>query len=410
MFPEWLPALLPATLAAMLVGAVPCAAQEASTSQGDWFRDHVRLSGEASASMSTLDAEEEGWFNYSDYENSTVRSLRLSLVGEVTVSQHVAVITEIRTQQLEAPEAYALYVRIRPWLSHALDIHAGRVPPTFGSYPRRLYVADNPLIGMPLAFQYLTSNRGDALPATADELARMRSRGWETTYSIGDPTAEPGLPVANALRWDTGVQVRWQHDPVTVYGAITQGTLGDPRLSDDNGGPQLAARVVFAPHPIVTMGASVAAGPYLARALTPVLPGPVGLRSHRQEAYGADVELSRDRWLVRSELVWNRWGQPAYDADPKRDLDATGVMVEARYKLWPGLYAAGRVDRLGFSTIPTDTFGVVTWDADVTRLELGGGWTVHRHVLLKAVWQRNRRDGGRVRASDIGAFQVVTWF
>ena len=42
-------------------------------------------------------------------------------------------------------------------------------------------------------------------------------------------------------------------------------------------------------------------------------------------------------------------------------------MVEARYKLWPGLYAAGRVDRLGFSRIPTDTLGVVTWDADVTR-------------------------------------------
>ena len=32
------------------------------------------------------------------------------------------------------------------------------------------------------------------------------------------------------------------------------------------------------------------------------------------------------------------------------------------------------------------------------------------HVLLKGVWQCNRRDGGRVRASDLGAVQVVTWF
>ena len=140
------------------------------------------------------------------------------------------------------------------------------------------------------------------------------------------------------------------------------------------------------------------------------MPGPAGLRSHRQEAYGADVEVSRDRWLVRSELVWNRWGQPAYEADPKRDLDVMGAMVEARYKLWPGLYVAGRVDHLGFSRIQTDTLGVLTWDANVTRLELGGGWTVHRHVLLKAVWQRNRRDGGRPRGSDLGAVQVVAWF
>ncbi len=141
-----------------------------------------------------------------------------------------------------------------------------------------------------------------------------------------------------------------------------------------------------------------------------MLPGPPAIRSHRQEAYGADVELSRDRWLLRSEFVWNRWGQPAFEGDPIRDLDATASMLEARYKLWPGLYAAGRIEHLGFSHIPTTTQGLVTWDADVTRLELGGGWTVHRQVLLKAVWQRNRRDGGRVRASDLGAFQVVTWF
>ena len=276
--------------------------------------------------------------------------------------------------------------------------------------PRRLYVADNPLIGMPLAFQYLTSNRGDAVPATTDELARMRGRGWLTNYSIGDPTEEPGLPIANALRWDTGVQVRWQRDPVTVYGAVTQGTIGDPRLSDDNGGAQYAGRVVYAPHPVVAFGGSVANGPYLARVLTPDLPGPLPLRSYRQQAYGADAEVSRDRWLVRAEAVWNQWEQPAYQVGPERDLDATATMLEVRYRLWPGLYAAVRIEHLGFSRIPTTSEGVVSWDANVSRLEMGGGWTVRRHLLVKAVWQRNRRDGGRIRASDLGAIQVVAWF
>lgn len=389
--------------------AVPCAAQDASPPRGNWFAEHVRVSGEASASYSTVDAEEEGWFNYSDYENSTVRSLRLSLVGEVTFTPRLALVTEIRTLQLETPEPYALYVRFRPWTSQAFDIHVGRVPPTFGAFPRRLYMTDNPLIGMPLAYQYLTSNRNDALPATGDELARMRGRGWLVNYTVGDTTPEAGLPVANALRWDTGVQVRWQRDPVTLYGSVTQGTLGDPRLSDDNGGAQVAGRLVYAPHPVVTLGASAARGAYLARSLTPWLPGQDSLRSHRQEAYGADVELSRDRWLVRSEVVWNRWQQPAYEGTPVRDLDALAALIEGRYRIWPGVYAAARVDRLGFSSIPT-TLGLVGWDADVTRVEVGGGWAVHRHVLLKAVWQRNRREGGRVRASDLGAVQVITWF
>ena len=394
---------------AAMAAAAPCAAQEASPPRGNWFQEHVRLAGEASASMSTTEASAEGWFNYSDYENSTVRSLRLSLVGEVTFSERVALITEVRTLQFERPEAYALYVRVRPWVSKALDIHVGRIPPTFGSFPRRLYVADNPLIGMPLAFQYLTSNRADAVPASADELVSMRARGWRSDFSIGNPTEGPGLPIANALRWDSGLQVRWQRDPVTVYGAVTQGTIGDPRLSDDNGGPQVSGRVVVAPHPVIALGASVADGPYLARGLSSRLPGPGGLRSHRQRAVGGDVELSRDRWLVRGEVVWNRWNQPAFDGASVRDLDALGSMLEMKYRLWPGLYAAGRVERLGFSDVAT-TLGPRAWDAPVTRLEVGGGWAVRRQLLLKAVWQRNRREGGRVRASDLGAVQVVAWF
>ncbi len=396
-------------LLALAGSAAPCAAQEEESAAGQRLRDRIRLGGEASVSASTLGAEEEGWFNYSDYENSTVRSVRLSLLAEVTLSRRIAVLTEIRTLQLERPEAYALYARIRPWLTHALDIHVGRVPPTFGSYPRRLYVTDNPLIGMPLGYQYLTSSRGDAAPATTDELATMRGRGWETTYSVGNPAPAPGLPLANALRWDTGLQVRWEGPLATVYGAVTQGTLGDPRLSDDNGGAQLAGRVVLTPLPSLAVGGSVASGPYVADALEPFVAPGTTARSYRQEAYGADVEISRDRWLVRGELLWNRWEQPAFGGAPARPLDTRASMLEVRYTLVPGLYVAGRADRLDFSTIQTSR-GPVTWDAEVWRLELGGGWRVHRHALVKAVWQRNRRDGGRVRASDLGALQVVAWF
>jgi hypothetical protein len=398
-------------LAAVLLcaGPLPAAAQDESAADGSWFRERVRISGEASASVSTVDAEREGWFNYSDYEVSSVRSVRLSLVGEVQLAPRIAVLGEIRTVQLERPEAYALYLRVRPFASVPLDVHLGRVPPTFGAFPRRLYVADNPLIGLPLAYQYLTTMRSDALPASADELARMRGRGWLVNYSEGNTEATEGLPIANALRWDTGVQVRWQRDPVTVWGAVTQGTIGDPRLHDDNGGAQLSSRVVYAPHPAIAIGGSVAAGSYLRASLAPLLPDDPSLRAYRQEAFGADVELSHDRWLVRGEAVWNRWQQPALDSGGIRRLGATATMLESRYRLYPGIYVAGRAEHLGFSRLATSD-GMVPWDAPVSRLELGAGWSVHRHVLLKASWQRNHRSGGRVRDSDLGAFQVVTWF
>ena len=91
--------------------------------------------------------------------------------------------------------------------ARAFDIQAGRVPPTFGAFARRIYASDNPLIGYPLAYQYLTSLRADALPVNADELLAMRGRGWLSSYSIGNPMPANGLPLASGFRWDTGVQV-----------------------------------------------------------------------------------------------------------------------------------------------------------------------------------------------------------
>jgi hypothetical protein len=90
-------------------------------------------------------------------------------------------------------------------------------------------------------------------------------------------------------------------------------------------------------------------------------------------------------------------------------LDALGAYAEARYKVWPGLYVAGRVEHVGFSRIDS-SLGRKTWDAPVSRVEIGAGYTVSRHVLLKASWQHNRRDGGRVRENDLVAAQVLLWF
>ena len=65
------------------------------------------------------------------------------------------------------------------------------MPPTFGAFARRTYATDNPLIGYPLAYQYLTSLRPDALPANADELLRMRGRGWLSQLLDRQPDARP---------------------------------------------------------------------------------------------------------------------------------------------------------------------------------------------------------------------------
>ena len=90
-------------------------------------------------------------------------------------------------------------------------------------------------------------------------------------------------------------------------------------------------------------------------------------------------------------------------------LRARSLMVEGRYKLAPGLYVAGRFDHLGFSDI-TGTTRTDTWEAPVTRVEVGGGYSLLRNLLLKLSYQYNTRDGGRVETLNLAAAQLLFWF
>ncbi len=98
-------------------------------------------------------------------------------------------------------------------------------------------------------------------------------------------------------------------------------------------------------------------------------------------------------------------GWPAIDAP----LRALATYVEGRYKVMPGVYVAGRIDHLGFSSV-TGSRGPQTWEAPVTRVEVGGGYSIQRNLLLKVSWQYNTRDGGRVTRETLAAAQLVFWF
>jgi hypothetical protein len=366
--------------------------------------------GEVTATVGARD--DLGFFNYTDYEHNALRLFRLALSGEWRPADRFAVVGEVRTENVERVRPYALYVRVRPWRGRRIDIQAGRIPPVFGSFGRRAYSNDNPLIGYPLAYQYLTSLRADALPATADDLLRMRARGWRTNYPLGSAAFAPGLPLVSAFSWDTGVEVRVAARGVEVAGAVTNGTLSNPRVSDDNGGKQISARVAVRPVVGLALGASAARGPYLSDAALDAV-GAVDGGRFVQRALGADAEYSRDHWLVRAELVWSDWRLPAI-ATPAIDhpLAARAVWVEGRYRLTPRVFVAGRADRLDFSKLRGTLFGgpAVPWDAPVVRTEAGGGWYFTRSLVGRAVWQRNWRDGGRQRHRSFVSGQLLYWF
>ncbi len=401
--------VLRATLAcALSLGCSLAARAQALPSEPLSLADgRVTIGGDVSA---TVGGEDTGFFNYSDYEHSTLRMFRVDLTGAFTISSHFAVLSEVRTENVGPLRAYALYLRIRPWTARALDIQVGRLPPTFGAFARRIYPSDNILIGYPLAYQYLTSLRPDALPMNADELLAMRGRGWLSNFSLGNMTPDNGLPLMSGFRWDTGVQVHAASDLVDGTVSVTTGTLSNPLFRDDNSGRQLTGRLSVHPVAGLIVGASAARGPFVTATAARGAVGDGRDGEFTQTAWGGDVEYSRDYYLVRAETIFSEWRVPAVGRPTINvPLRALATYVEGRYKIRPGLYAAARIDHVGFSEV-TGSEGPETWDAPVTRFEFGGGYSIQRNLLLKASFQHNTRDGGRVTTLDLLAAQIVYWF
>ena len=148
---------IPALARAQLLPATPI-----TTAGG-----RLTVSGEASASLSPND---EYYFNYSDYDYNLLRQVRFDAAGAFRVNPRLSLLGDLRVEGAIGEGSwrlrpYALFVRVRPWPLRAFDVQAGLIPPVFGAFSRHAYGSDNPLIGFPLGYQYLTSLRADALPA-----------------------------------------------------------------------------------------------------------------------------------------------------------------------------------------------------------------------------------------------------
>jgi hypothetical protein len=393
---------------ALLVALLPAGAAAQTLPEGPFSTFDGRLAVGAEVVATIGENDELAFFNYTDYEHNALRLFRVSLSAAWRPLDRVALLAEVRSEDLDTARPYAAYVRIRPWLARNFDIQAGRIPPVFGSFGRRAYAVDNALIGYPLAQQYLVALRPDAIPATIVDLREMRARGWRLEYPIGVVAPGPGVPLASAFRWDTGVQARWRSERLDASAAFTNGTLSDPRLGDNNGGKSLSGRFAVTPTTGLVIGASAARGEWLDREVMALLPA--NEPGHAQTAFGSDFEYSKDHWLVRSEVIWSRWRLPFAAMAASRNLDALATWVEGRYRISPRIVLAARLDRLGFSKTDFGGGAVDDWDAPVRRAEVAVGYYFQRNFVGRIAVQHNDRDGGRVLQKTFISGQLAYWF
>jgi hypothetical protein len=405
--------MLFAILVAMAVACASVSAQTLPAGPAEFAGGTLAVSGEASISIGAPD--EIAFFNYTDYEHNALRMVRVSLSGTWRPSERFAFLTQFRSEDGERVIPYAWYARIRPLKAHAFDIQFGRIPPVFGAFARRTYGgSDNPLVGYPLAYQYLTSLRSKAIPGNADDLLIMRARGWRVSYPVGDQTPDAGVPIISAYRWDTGGEAHWATGPFDFAGAVTTGTLSSPKVRDDNNRPAISGRAAWKPVMGLVLGVSASRGEFLDRSIEDRYAPVLGRHSYTQTVKGFDAEYSRGYWIVRGEVIDSEWVLPALGVPLiTKPLGARSGYVEGRYRFTPRLFAAARADTLTFSDVTgAKLFGgqPTPWDAPVKRVEMGGGIYIQRNLTLRTVVQRNWRPAGRVHNRTFVSGQLSYWF
>jgi hypothetical protein len=396
-------------LGVLFAAPAPVVAQTPEYGEGSGLTRHVAGGGEIMAVSGPRDTT--AFFNYSDYERNLLRIARVRLFGEWRALTRLSLIGEIRTENADQVMMPALYARWQPRATPDLYIHAGRIPPVIGGFSRHAYGRDNVVIGQPLAYQYLTSLRPDAVPATVEDLARMRSRGWQPSYPVGETSTEPGVPLVSASKWDTGIAGIWRHGRVDLSGALTQGSPAVPVVRDTNSKLMWSGRAAALIGGGVTIGVSGAIAQWLEDNVLDLTPAGRDTPA-AQSLLGADVEFGHGPWLVRGEWLRSVFDLPiTTEPDPVARLHARSAFAEVRYRPVPRWQVGVRVDHLAFGDLPgTASASGLSWDADVERVEAVLGYRVHRRIELRGGWQHNWRDGGRVRERGLPVLAVLGWF
>ena len=394
---------------AALAAAEPARAQDRPGPYTVGRDGQLVFGGDVSAALSPPD--DDAFFNYTDYELNAIRMARARVQAEWRLGR-VTFVGEMRIQSASGIDVPAGYVRWQPSVRAGLTIQAGRIPPVVGAFPRRAYARDTPLFGVPLAYQYLTSLRSDALPRSFGDLLLMRGRGWQHFYAVGSKAAAPGLPLMSTSNWDIGAEASWRHGWFDAAGAVTLGSPAEPVVRETNDGVGWSGRVAARLPAGVTLGVSGARAPWIRNSVLSQLPDGAS-HPHTQTLLGVDAEWGLAHWLVRSEWLYSRFQIPLIDEPVvDQELRAWSGFVDARYRLLARWQLGVRAEHLGFATVssPLSARPPTAWDAPVDRVEVGVGFRLTRQLELRGGYQYDWRSGGRVRERGYPIVGFLLWF
>ncbi len=283
--------------------------------------------------------------------------------------------------------AYLRYDHSPQW-----HLEAGLIPLPVGLWGPRTYADKNPLVGVPLMYQYKTglSVRGELQQSAEDILAQ---RGTSSA-----------VPVMYDFCWNTGIHGYGSVGRFDVGIALQTGSLGSPSRNTQYNYPNVLAHISWVPGPWLTVGGWGAMGSYLPPGSEATLPGSNALEDYHQQTVGGLARFALGHWEVYAEGLVNRFQHPFLG-----NLDATGGYVDVRYGFAPKWFGAARIEGMSFSQLDQSIDPQMSrWDFPLGRLEIGVGHNMTHKTMIKAVTQFVRFDNAPASLNEeIYAIQFV---
>ena len=331
--------------------------------------------------------------------DSPYNAARLRLYARHWINDRIGIFTELLFDFGADPRVNGAYMVINELGGQSWpNTRIGVAPNVIGSFGQRsTYFNSNPLVGVPLVWQYRTN---------------LDASGTATAASLTSITREPGfsLPILYDSCWNLQWEILGEIGSFEYSLAMTPGSPSNPIKSMYVPGSTGMARVGYVPLPGLRLGISGAYGPYLSEPEPDSggnLPYTQDPQDFKQSLLGADLEYQHGPMILFSEVYGVRYEAPQINDD----LQALGGYAELRYDFLPGWYMAGRVGGLFFNEIEVDPVAGTTasWDHDTRRLEVTLGYRLAREVLVKLDWQRTTVPVDDI-AQNLFALQVSSVF
>ncbi len=293
------------------------------------------------------------------------------------------------------------FLRYRPFKDGRLNFQIGKMATVFGGWVPRHLAWDNPFINAPLAYEHVTVITDHGVPgAPAGFLGRQGVRDNKPRWlpMIWGPAYTSGASMFGSLE---GFDYAFEFKNASIS---SRPYAWDPfRVNWEN--PTVSGRLGYRPNAMWNVGSSFSYGTYLLPESQPTLPAGSDPGDHNQLTIGADISFAWHAWQVWAEAIAARFEVPNVG-----NADTLSYFIEAKYKITPRLYAAGRWNHQIFDEVPNGAGGFADWDRDAVRIEGAIGYRWTRHIQTKLQYGYSRLEGALQQGEQLFAAQLNVKF